>query len=150
MKKNVFVINFVEGTISGSMSALKKASNPNSAEYKELTAKMAAHPNFKVVEKESNTKKNTYEGLNFPMMRNYINSLSNADEMMAEFEAVKKMAGGKYGLVKKWFLDTFKNDANTFKVSDAKKKIANAKVRSAKATVTRVSVKKPDEARANA
>ena len=148
MKKNIFTINFTEQTISGSKSALRKASNPASDEYKELTAKMAAHPTFKVIEKEPNTKKNTYEGLDFPMMQNYINTLPNAEEMMAEFIAVKEMAGGKYPLVKKWFLDTFKGDANTFKVSEAKKQIATAKVNRVKATVKLVSVKKSDEAAA--
>ena len=148
MKKNIFTINFTESTISGSKSALKKASNPASAEYKELTAKMAAHPTFKVVEKEPNENKNTYEGLDFPMMQNYINTLPNAEEMMAEFIAVKEMAGGKYPLVKKWFLDTFKDDTDTFKVSEAKKQIATAKVNRVKTPVKRVSVKQADEAAA--
>lgn len=148
MKKNIFTINFTNNTISGSKSALKKASNPASDEYKELTAKMAAHPTFKVVEKEPNAKKNTYEGLNFPMMRAYISTLHNAEEMMAEFETAKAMFNGKYPLMKKWFLDTFKDDADTFKVSEAKKQIATAKVNRVKATVKLVSGKKNDEAAA--
>ena len=134
MKKNVFSIDFTKETICGSKSALKKASNPASEEYKELTAKMAAHPTFKVVEKEPNNHKKTYEGLNFKTMRDYISTQPNADELMAEFEAVKKMADGKYGLVKKWFLDTFKD----FKVKEAKKAISDNKLVRAKATVKRV------------
>lgn len=148
MKKNIFTINFTEQTISGSKSALKKASNPASAEYKELTAKMALHPTFKVVEKEANPNKNTYKDMDFKFMRNYINAQSNAKELMAEFETAIVLSGGKYPLVKKWFLDTFKDDADTFKVSEAKKQIADAKVSRIKATVKRVSVKQADEAAA--
>lgn len=148
MKKNVFVIDFVNGKIWGSKSALKKASNPASDEYKELTAKMAAHPTFKVYEKEANPKKNTYEGLDFKMMKNYINAQPNAKELMAEFDMAIAMFNGKYPLVKKWFLDTFKDDADTFKVSEAKRQIADAKVSRVKATVKRVSVKQADEAAA--
>jgi len=91
MKKNIFTINFTNSTISGSKSALKKASNPASAEYKELTAKMAAHPTFKVVEKEPNTDKNTYKGMDFKMMRDYINAQPNAKELMAEFDLAVAM-----------------------------------------------------------
>ena len=148
MKKNIFTINFTEQTISGSKSALKKASNPASAEYKELTAKMALHPTFKVVEKEPNTDKITYKGMDFKMMRDYINAQPNTKELMAEFDLAVAMFNGKYPLVKKWFLDTFKDDADTFKVSEAKKQIATAKVNRVKTIVKRVSVKQADEAAA--
>ena len=148
MKKNIFSINFTEQTISGSKSALKKASNPASAEYKELTTKMALHPTFKVVEKEPNTNKNTYKDMDYKFMRNYINAQPNAKELLAEFETAKAMFSGKYPLVKKWFLDTFKDDAESFKVSEAKKTIATAKVRRVKATVQLASAKQADEAAA--
>ncbi len=146
MKKNIFTIDFTKETISGSKSALKKASNPTSAEYKELTTKMALHPTFKVIEKEPNTDKNTYKGMNFQMMRNYINAQPNAKELMAEFDMAVAMFNGKYPLVKKWFLDTFKDDTDTFKVSEAKKQIATAKVNRVKTPVKRVSNKQADEA----
>ena len=148
MKKNIFTINFTEQTISGSKSALRKASNPASDEYKELTAKMAAHPTFKVVEKEANPHKHTYKDMDFKFMRNYINAQPNAKELMEEFDLAVAMFNGKYPLVKKWFLDTFKDDADTFKVSEAKKQIATAKVNRVKATVKLVSGKKNDEAAA--
>ena len=148
MKKNIFTINFTESTISGSKSALKKASNPASDEYKELTAKMALHPTFNVVEKEANSNKNTYKNMDFKFMRNYINAQPNADELMGEFELAIKMFGGKYPLVKKWFLDTFKDDTATFNINEAKKQIATAKVNRVKATVKRVSIKQAGEAAA--
>lgn len=135
MKKNIFSISFTEQTISGSKSALNKASNPKSDEYQELTAKMALHPTFKVVVKEPRTNKTTYKDMDYKFMQNYIRTQENAEELMVEFETAKQMSGGKYPLVKKWFLDTFKGDADTFKVSEAKKQIATAKVNRVKATV---------------
>lgn len=146
MRKNIFTIDFTKETISGSKSALKKASNPASAEYKELTTKMALHPTFKIVEKEPNAQKNTYKDLDYKFMRNYINAQPNAKELMEEFNTAVFMFNGKYPLVKKWFLDTFKDDADNFKVSEAKKQIADDKVRRVKATVKRVPVGQADEA----
>lgn len=133
MKRNVFVVDFVNEKIWGSKSALTKAGNPATNEYKELTSKLAAHPTFKVAERKPNEKKNTYEGLNFPMMENYINAQPNADELMAEYEEVKRLAACKYPLVKKWFLETFKDDTDCFKVSKAKKTISNEKIQRVKA-----------------
>lgn len=138
MKRNVFVVDFVNEKILGSKSALKKAGNPATNEYKELTSKLAAHPTFKVAKRDPNEKKNTYKGLNFPMMENYINAQPNADELMAEYEEVKKLADGKYPLVKKWFLETFKDDTKSFKVTQAKTTISDNKIKRAKATVKRI------------
>lgn len=148
MKKSIFSINFTNNTIYGSKSALKKASNPNTAEHKELMKVLAEHPTFKVAEKEPNENKNTYKDMDFKFMRNYINAQPNADELMAEFETAKAMFGGKYPLIKKWFLDTFKDDTDTFKVSEAKKQIATAKVNRVKVTTRRTLAKQAVEAAA--
>lgn len=120
MKKNIFTINFTEQTISGSKSALKKASNPASAEYKELTAKMALHPTFKVVEKEANPNKNTYKDMDFKFMQNYINAQPNAKELMAEYETIQKRSKiqkSPYQYVLSWFEGKFEgfNDLEQFK-----------------------------------
>lgn len=148
MKKSIFSINFTNNTIYGSKSALKKASNPNTAEHKELMKVLAEHPTFKVAEKEPNENKNTYKDMDFKFMRNYINAQPNAEELMVEFETAKQMFGGKYPLVKKLFLDTFKDDTDTFKVSEAKKQIATAKVNRVKVTTRRTLAKQAVEAAA--
>ena len=135
MKKNIFAIDFTKNTISASKSALKKASNPNTDEHTELMNLLALHPTFKVCEKAPNTKKPTYKGMGFKMMEDYIRTQEKADELMGEFNAAKSMFNGSYPLVKKWFLDTFKDDADKFKVSEAKKAIADEKVKRVKATV---------------
>ncbi|MEE0690217.1 MAG: hypothetical protein UCJ13_05220, partial [Bacteroidaceae bacterium] len=75
------------------------------------------------------------------VMEEHIKGLDNSEEMMAEYEAVKKMANGKYPLVKKWFIDTFmKNQTENKPVSVRKIKQSNTKVRIARA---KASVKKP-------
>jgi hypothetical protein len=123
MKKAIFSINFTDNTIYGSKSALKKASNPATAEHKELMNLLATHPTFKVAEKEPNTKKTTYKGMGFKMMADYISTQDNAEELMAEFETAKMMFGGKYPLVKKWFLDTFGTEEKPFDMNEAREVI---------------------------
>ena len=127
MKKSIFSISFTDSTIYGSKSALKKASNPNTDEHKALMKILAEHPTFKVVEKEPNANKNTYKGMDFKMMRNYINAQPNAKELMDEFDMAVAMFNGKYPLVKKWFLEQYGNEFKAFQNKmKAKKEAAKA------------------------
>ena len=135
--KNLFVVDFAKKAIVGSQSAVKKAGRVGSKEYKMLMELLEKHPTFKVVAKEPNEKKNTYAGLTYDVMKEYINGLENSEEMMAEYESVKKMANGKYPLVKKWFIDTFMKDKP---VTVRKIKQTNTKVRISRA---KTSAKKP-------
>ena len=110
-----FTINFVKKEITGSKASFKKAGKGFGPEYEELAAKIARHPDFALVEiepkKRSNKKKETYEGLNEPFMRNYIRTKADSAKYMAELDEVKKGAEkynkSVYPLMKKWFLDTF-------------------------------------------
>lgn len=107
--KNLFAVNFAENTIIASKTTLKKASIPNSAEYKALMKLMKQNPTFTVAEKEIKKAegKNTYEGLNKAFIEKYISIQSNAADLKAQYEQAAKM--GKFPLVRKWFLNTFKN-----------------------------------------
>ena len=107
--KNLFAVNFAENTIVASKTTLKKASIPNSAEYKALMKLMKQNPTFTVAEKEIKKAegKNTYEGLNKAFIEKYISIQSNAADLKAQYEQATKM--GKFPLVRKWFLNTFKN-----------------------------------------
>ncbi len=143
--KNLFAIDFTENTIIASKTTLKKAGVPNSPEYKELKKLMEQNPTFTVAEKEIKepARKTTYKGLDFKTMRAYINAQDNADDLMAEFETAMQMLGGKYPLIKKWFLATFKDETNGFKMSEVKKTVSNAKVSLVKATIKRASANQP-------
>ena len=107
-----FTYNFVAKTIVGSKRSIERANKGLSPEYKELTQMLEEHPTFNVVEKVISRKadKKTYGKLTFKRMESYILLLSNSEEKLIEFEAVKKVAearGAKYPLTKKWFLATY-------------------------------------------
>ena len=126
-----FTINFFKKTIVGTQASFNKAAKGFGEEYDELAAKMAAHPEFSLEIKEQKhqtTKaKQTYDGLDFPFMEAYIETLADATLKMAEYKAVKKMAkdcGTKpYPMTKKWFLKTFGTKENPFDMDKAQEAI---------------------------
>ena len=123
--KTYFTLDFAAKTITGTKATFARAGKGTGAEYNELVAKMAAHPGFTLVEKAQKSKstKETYDGLKFDFMERYISIQINKDDLMARYEEAKIMAkshGTKtYPLVKKWFLETFKE----FTMEKAKKEI---------------------------
>ena len=132
-KKNAarFTIDFFEQKIIGTKASFNKASKGSGSEYEELSAKMAAHPEFKLVIKEQKHKstkaKRTYDGLDFPFMEAYILTQSDSDALMAEYHAVKAMAkscgSNVYALTKKWFLGTFATEEEPFDMAEAREAI---------------------------
>ncbi len=134
--RSLFSVDVVKKTITASAATLSRAKNPNSDEYVELGLLLADHPGFKIKEKASN--KTTYDGLTFKFMRDYISIQTDCDELMDEFEAVKLSSGEKYPIVKKWFLDTFKNEDGKFNMNKAKREITNGKIEAAKVRVKQV------------
>ena len=94
-KKNAFEVNFFNKSIAGTKSAFNKASKGEGAHYEELTRLMAQHPDFRLVIKEQKIqkeKKETYEGLTFELMKEYISIQKNSTALMEAFEEVKKFA----------------------------------------------------------
>ena len=120
--KNLFAIDFANNTIVASKTTLKKASIPNSAEYKALMKLMKQNPTFTVAEKDIKKAegKNTHKGLDKAFVEKYISIQTNAADLKAQYEQAAKM--GKFPLVRKWFLNTFKN----FNMETAKEEIAKA------------------------
>lgn len=114
----IFTYNFVNKTIVGSKSAINRANKGINPEYRELTAMLAEHPNFSVVEKniKKNDDKKTYSGLTIETMKAYIKTLDNSRSKLIEFEAIQKVAkakGAMYPLTKKWFLNTYPEFKNS-------------------------------------
>ena len=120
--KNLFAIDFANNTIVASKTTLKKASIPNSAEYKALMKLTKQNPTFTVVEKEIKKAegKNTYKGLDKAFVEKYISIQDNADDLNKQYAKASEM--GKFPLVRKWFLNTFKN----FDMAAAKEEIEQA------------------------
>lgn len=122
--KNLFAINFAENTIVASKTTLKKASVPNSPEYKALMKLMKQNPAFTVAEKDIKKAvgKTTYKGLTATFIKAYIAIQENAEDLKKQFEQASEM--GKFPLVRKWFLDTFKN----FNMEEAMDQITAAQI----------------------
>ena len=122
--KNLFVVNFAENTIIATKTTLKKASVPNSPEYKALMKLMKQNPTFSIEVKEIKKAegKKTYAGLNKDFIEAYISIQANADELKKQFEKASEM--GNFPLIRKWFLNTFEN----FEMEEAKDKITQARI----------------------
>ena len=129
--KNLFAYDFVKNTIIASKTTLKKASVPNSPEYKALMKMIDKQPTFRVVEKEisTNKSKKTYHGLTIEVMRTHILAQENSELLMAEFEESMKEGKSKYPMAKKWFVAQFPN----FKITEGKKAVSDAKIAKIKA-----------------
>ena len=141
-----FTIDFINTTITGTQASFNKASKGFGPEYEELTAKIAAHPTFKLTVKEQKHKatraKKTYEGMDFKFMEDYIATFEDAT-LAHEYESVKEMAkkcGTKaYPLTKKWFLGRFSKMEGGFDMDAARKDIANFRIAQATQLLTNVS-----------
>ena len=134
-----FTIDFINKTISGTQSSFNKAGKGFGDEYEELAAKMAAHPDFKLVVKEQKHKstkaKRTYDGLDFDFMEAYIEMQTDAQKLKNEYESVKQMAvncgSSKYPLTKKWFLGKFGTEDQPFDMEQARKDITDYRIQQA-------------------
>ena len=151
-----FTIDFFKKTITGTKASFDKAGKGFGAEYEGLTAKMAAHPDFTLVIKERKAKttksKRTYEGMDTKFIKDFIATLTNAKEVMAEYEAVQKMAKDcdtkAFPMTKKWFLGKFGTEDEGFDMAAAKERIYNFRIAQAEkmaaATLTVVSAETAD------
>ena len=144
--KSLFTVDFAADTIYASKTTLKKAGIPNSPEYKEMMRWKKQHPTFKVVAKDIKKAagKNTHRGLTDEIITQYIAIQSNYNVLKVEYEQTAKE--GKFPLVRKWFLNTFKG----FDLETAKEEIAMATINKIKAAAAAAekSVEKPEPAMA--
>ena len=122
--KSLFTVCFEENTIIATKTTLKKASVPNSPEYKALMKLMKQNPTFSIEVKEIKKAegKKTYAGLNNDFSKDYISIKENAEELKQQYNKAYEM--GKFVMVRKWFLNTFEN----FDMEEAKEKIAKARL----------------------
>lgn len=110
-------INHFDKEILISKSFQKATMNPYSDEYRELADVMAAHPNYKIVQRviKTNPRKETYEGLTYEYMRDYIILSATPEEELAavaEFDEMILISkcharALRYPTIKRWFLAKF-------------------------------------------
>ena len=148
-----FTINFADKAITGTKASFTKASKGTGEAYEELAAKIARHPDFELVVKESkkhtNKAKRTYNGMNFAFMEDYISIQRNAEQIEREYKAVKKMAEDSkisvYPFTKKWFLGEFDPDGMGFDMEKAKREIADYRIAKAVFTATPAPIEENDD-----
>ena len=125
-----FTYDHFNKTINGSELNFKKSGNPNNPQYAALMAAMSAHPNYSLLAIAPKVKKQTYAGLNFDLIMEYVDYKGN-EVQKAEFEEIVSR-NEVFATIKSWFLDNFKVG---FTVEKAKREIAESKLRTAKAKV---------------
>lgn len=95
----------------------KKAMNPASQEYEQLQRVRKDYPNFSVVRRKirRNPKKETYAGLTYTYMENYILGHEAADKVEAVLNEYRELRlisqchgkGRRYPAIKSWFLERY-------------------------------------------
>ena len=112
MKKNTIII--LDATHAQVTKAFEKQARIfGTPEYREWRAFLAENPGTEMVTKtikKKKDKKNDAKNRTYDKMAEYINLQENADVLMKEFEAQKKLSivqKGPYRFVLNWFLKTF-------------------------------------------
>jgi len=110
-------INHLNKEISISKSFARSAMNANNFEYRDLQEVMKRHPDYRVTQRaiKKNLSKETYAGLTYEYMRNYIVSHTNPEDdnsIVNEFDEKVLISkchakGLRYPTIKKWFLEKF-------------------------------------------
>lgn len=128
-----FTFDHVGERIIGSEFNFKMSGNPTKPQYNALMAAKAMQPTYKfapIASTKKVEKKQTYKGLNFELMMDYV-EFKGDEVQKAEFEAhVNNDAS--YPTIKSWFLDNFKAG---FTVEKAKREIAEHKLGQKKSKV---------------
>ena len=107
--KNI-TINYASKSIEITKSFYKKASEYGSAAYIELSEVRKTFPGFAIVEKAPKVS-NTFKGMDYDFMVQYISKKENADEIMEKFNKLREMEL-TYGEIKQWFIGEFPVFAN--------------------------------------
>lgn len=115
--KSKIMVKYAEGVIEMNTTFAKMMQNPLSDEYALLQRTRQDYPAFAVRTRKikSNPNKDTYKGLTYGYMRDYIILHSSSEEMdaaIAEFDEkilISKCHGThlRYPTIKKWFLEKY-------------------------------------------
>lgn len=128
-----FTFDHFNKKIVGTEQNFKKSGISGTAQYNALMAAMSAHPNYELSAMAPKVKKQTYAGLNFELMMDYVEVKGN-EVQKAEFEQHVN-DGDSYPTIKSWFLDNFKRG---FTVEKAKREIAECRLSAKKEKVRTV------------
>lgn len=130
-KNNNYTINFEARTITITKKFGKEASEFGTQAFETMKQLRAEFPDFQFVYKTIQKKENkeSFKGLTIDEMKRFIGARSAEElETFEKVEAIAECKQGKYAIIKKWFLDNYKEEY--------KKEIAN---------ITAKKVEEPEE-----
>ena len=113
-----FTFDHINKKIDGTMENFKLSGIPGSAQDLALMDCLKKHPDYDYRIVKLQKEKNSYKGLNRPLMHDYIDCFGT-EEMMDKFNEMKKESAS-FGSMKSWFLGQFPTFGNAEK---AKKEI---------------------------
>ena len=115
--KNTLKIDFNGKKIVMDRTFAKNCTNTNSDEYAQLQSVRRDYPDFTVVTKtiKRNPEKETYKGLTYEYMEDYILRLESEENALAiikEFNELRTISkchkqGLRYPTIKRWFLEKY-------------------------------------------
>ncbi len=120
--KNTLKINFNNKTIVMDRTFAKKSRDTRSDEYLHLQTVRKDYPDYRVITRtiKRNPDKETYKGLTYAFMENYILNHGNDDEVkeaLSEYRELRTIAkchgrGKGYPVIKQWFLERYEEIEN--------------------------------------
>ena len=139
-----FTFDHFNKKIVGTEQNFKKSGISGTAQYDALMAAMKAHPNYELSAMAPKVKKQSYKGLNFDLMMDYVKIKGN-DVQKAEFDEIVN-EDASFPVIKSWFIENFKVGFTVEKAqreiaiakNNAKKKAAENALKAKKASVRKV------------
>ena len=139
-----FACDHIRKRIYGSEANFKKAEILGSVQYEALMVLMERHPNYSLDAIAPEFQKQSYKGLNFELMMDYV-EIKGTDLQKAEFEEIVNR-NATFPVIKSWFVENFKVGFTVEKAKrmieiakrNAKKQIAAEALKEQKAVVRKV------------
>jgi len=139
-----FACDHIGKRIYGSVANFKKAETIDTPQYKALMELMGRHATYTLDAIAPEFQKQSYKGLNFEMMMDYV-EFKGSVVQKAEFDEIVN-SNAAFPVIKSWFVENFKvgftveNAKREIEIAkrNAKKQIAVEALKEQKATVRRV------------
>ena len=142
-----FACDHIGKRIYGSAANFKKSEVYGSVQYEELMVLMERHPNYSLDAIAPEFQKQSYKGLNFELMLDYV-EVKGTEVQRAEFTEIVNR-NSSFPVIKSWFVENFKAGFTVEKakseIAAAKRKIAQETLKATKASVRKVVKAKLDK-----
>ena len=137
---NFFNCDHIGKRIYGSAANFKKAEIFDTPQYNALMTLMERHPNYSLDAIAPDVQKQSYKGLTFELMADYV-ELKGTMIQQAEFNEIVH-TNSRFPVIKSWFIDNFKVGFTVEKamseIAAAKRKIAQKTLKAKKSEIRKV------------